>query len=145
MMYWVNPTIEDFKAYYYRDFPYGTDPNTSVLDQDITKAFDMVDPHLSQGYYSTQTAFNNSYFSLAAHYLVMNLSASSQGINGQFNWLEQSKGVGAVNQSFAIPQKILDNPILAMFSKTNYGAQYLQSILPRLVGACFIAPGSTRP
>lgn len=144
-MYWVNPTIEEFKTYYYRDFPYGTDPNTSVLDQDIAKAFGMVNPHLSQGYYQTQVSYSNAYFSLAAHYLVMNLSASSQGINGQFNWLEQSKGVGAVNQSFAIPQKILDNPILAMFSKTNYGAQYLQMILPSLVGACFIAPGSTRP
>lgn len=144
-MAWVNPTIEDFKAYYFRDFPYGTDPNTSVLDADIAKAFGMVDPYFTEQYYSSQATYDYAYFSLAAHYLVMNLNASSQGINGQFNWLEQSKGVGAVNQSFAIPQKILDNPMLAMFSKTNYGAMYLETLIPRLVGACFIAPGSTRP
>ena len=82
---------------------------------------------------------------MAAHYLVTNLRASSQGINGQYAWLEQSKGAGAVNQSFAIPQRILDNPLFAMLTKTNYGASFLQLVLPQLTGQMFNAYGMTKP
>jgi hypothetical protein len=144
-MAWVKPSIDDFKTYFYRDFPYGTDLNTSVLDQDITKAFVLVDLNLPNQFWATQGAYDVAYNSLAAHYLTLNLRASSQGINGQFNWLEQSKGVGAVNSAFAIPQRILDNPLFAILTKTNYGLAYLQMLLPYLAGASFIAPGSTRP
>lgn len=144
-MGWVNPSIDDFKAYYVRDFPYGIDPNTSILDQDITNAFALVDSNISQDGWATQNSYSIAYNSLAAHFLVMNINASSQGINGAFEWLTQSKGVGAVSTAYAIPQRILDNPLLSMFTKTNYGAAYLAMLLPNLIGACFIAPGSTRP
>jgi hypothetical protein len=142
---YLNPSVADFKSYFDRDFPYGTDMATSVLDSDIGKAFVMVNVNVNQALFADQSAYTVGYLLLAAHYLVMNLRASSQGINGQFAFLEQSKGVGGVNQSSSIPQRILDNPEWSILAKTNYGAQFLQLVLPQMGGQVFIAYGSTRP
>jgi len=141
----TNPTVADFKGYFTRDFPYGIDPEVSVLDSDITKAMDMANLNFNQVLWSDQAAFNIGFMYLSAHYLVMDLRYSSQGINGQFNFLESSKSVGSISQSFAIPQRVLDNPDWAVLMKTNYGAQFLQLVLPQLAGQIFISYGSTRP
>lgn len=144
-MAYSNPSVADFKAFFSRDFPYGTDPNTSILDSDITKAFTFTNVNMNQGLFGDQGSYSIGYNLLSAHYLVMNLRSSSQGINGQFAFLEQSKSVGSVSQSFAIPQRVLDNPDWAVLMKTNYGAQFLQLVLPQLGGQVFISYGSTRP
>lgn len=44
-----NPSVSDFKTQFTRDFPYGTDPNTSVLDSDITSAFTYTNVNINQG------------------------------------------------------------------------------------------------
>lgn len=132
-----NPSVDDFKGYFFRDFPYGTDINTSVVDADIAKAYQLTNINIVDGLFNSQSNYDIGYFLLSAHYLVMNLRSSSQGINGQYNFLEQSKGVGSVNSSYAIPQMILDNPYLSMLTKTNYGAEYLFMILPQLVGQMY--------
>ncbi len=144
-MAYENPSVADFKEYFYRDFPYGTDPATDILDQDIAKAFGQTNVNINQALYADQGSYNISYFLLAAHYLVVDIQMASQGINGQFNFVEQSKSVGSVSQSFAIPQRILDDPYFSMLSKTNYGAKFLQLLLPQLAGQMWIAHGSTRP
>jgi hypothetical protein len=144
-MPFANPSVQDFKDYFFRDFPYGTDPETQVLDQDIAKAYQMTNINFSQALWPDQSSYNVGYFYLSAHYLCMNLQTSSQGINGAFSFLEQSKNVGNVAQSFAIPQRVLDNPDWAVLMKTSYGAQYLQLILPQLTGQIGIAYGSTLP
>lgn len=144
-MAFSNPSVADFKSFFDRDFPYGTDMATSVLDSDITKAFVMTNVNFNPDFFADQGSYNVGYLLLSAHYLVMNLRASSQGMNGQFNFLQNSKAVGQVSEGFAIPQRILDNPEWAILMKTNYGAQYMQLILPQLSGQIFIAYGSTRP
>lgn len=144
-MAYVNPSVSDFKAFFDRDFPYGTDMQTSVLDSDITKAFTFTNVNMNEALFGNQGSYNIGYLLLSAHYLVMNLRASSQGINGQFSFLEQSKSVGSVSQSFAIPQRVLDNPDWAVLMKTNYGAQFIQLILPQLAGQIYSVHGSTRP
>lgn len=144
-MAYSNPSVADFKAFFTRDFPYGTDPNTSVLDADIAKSFQFTNINMNQGLFGDQGSYNVGYFLLSAHYLVMNLRASSQGVNGQFSFLDQSKGVGSVNTSFAIPQRILDNPYWSVLAKTNYGMEFLQLILPQLAGQIYSVVGSTRP
>jgi hypothetical protein len=144
-MAYINPSVADFKARFIRDFPFGTNINTSVTDTDVANAFGLTNFNLNQALFAIQADYTSGYLLLAAHYLVMNLRASSQGINGQFAWLEISKGVGSVNASFSIPQMILDNPYWAMFSKTNYGMLYLNLLQPQLVGVVRIACGSTRP
>ena len=145
-MAYSNPSIADFKLFFARDFPYGTDPNTSVTDADIAKAFTITNSNgVNQCFFGDQASYTTGYLYLSAHFMVLNLQSSSQGINGQFNWLEQSKSVGSVSQAFAIPQRILDNPEFAFYTKTNYGAMYLQMVLPQLSGNIYTVEGSTRP
>ena len=139
------PTIAQFQTQFVRDFPYGTDMNVNVLDQDITNAFTQATMTINQGMWSNQTNFTYGYLLLAAHFLVLTLRSSSQGINGQYNFLQSGKGAGSVNESFGIPERITNNPDLAMYCKTNYGAQYLQLLWPQLVGQCFNAIGRTKP
>lgn len=140
-----NPTIDDFKAYFVRDFPYGTDPLTSILDADIAKAYGQVNFGINQSLFDIQENYTIGYLLLAAHWLVVDMRASSQGIAGQFSWLESSKSVGSVSEGFSIPQRIMDNPFFAYLTKTNYGAKYLMLLLPQLTGNMYIACGSTRP
>lgn len=143
-MAYTNPSVAAFRGYFSRDFPYGTDPETSVLDADIAKAMQLTNINFNPCFWANQSSYDVGYFLLSAHYLVMNLRASSQGINGQFSFLEQSKSVGSVSQSFAIPQRILDNPNFSILTKTNYGAAYLELIIPQLSGQVFTVVGRTR-
>lgn len=141
-MAYQNPSVADFKSYFFRDFPFGIDPNVAVLDQDIVNAMLQTNASINQALFSEQGSYSVGYNLLTAHYMTLNLRSSSQGINGQFNFLEASKGVGGVNSSYSIPQRILDNPYWSMLVKTNYGAQYLQMVLPLLEGAMFSVMGA---
>ena len=142
---YINPDIPTFKSYFFRDFPYGTDISTSVLDTDIAKSYGQVNFQINPALFSSQENYTLGYLWLAAHYLVIDLRASSQGIAGRYNWLESSKGAGNLSSGFSIPQRILDNPSMAMLSQTRYGAKYLELLLPALCGQMFILPGYTKP
>jgi Protein of unknown function (DUF4054) len=143
-MAWDNPTITDFKTQFSRDFPYGTDPSIAVTDNDIGYAFRMTNVNINQGNWATQDSYSIGYNLLSAHYMVLNLRASSQGINGQYNWLQNNKSVQGVAEGFSIPDRILTNPLWSQFTKTNYGAQYLQLLLPQLAGKIYTVCGTTR-
>lgn len=141
---WTNPSYTDFMTQFTRDFPYGTDPNTSVLTSDILSAFQCTNVNIDPGLFPNQATYTYMYNLLSAHYLVTNLRSSSQGINGQYNFLQASKGVGQVSEAFNIPQRVMDNPYWSMLTKTNYGAQYLQLLLPQLAGQMYSVMGTTR-
>lgn len=145
-MAYTNPSIAEYKTYFYRDFPFGTDPEDNVTDADVAKAFTMANCFgINQELFDDQGCYTTGYMLLSAHFMVLNLRSSSQGINGKWSWLEQSKSVGSVSQSFAIPQRILDNPAWAALMSTNYGAQLMGLLLPQLVAPGFVVCGSTRP
>lgn len=144
-MAFVAPTISDFKTRFFRDFPYGVDPAVAVLDMDILIAFNQVDFSINQELWANQSAYSMGYLLLAAHFMVLNLRASSQGLNGQYNWAENSKSVQGVSESFSIPQRILDNPDFMAYTKTNYGAAYLNQVWPQLCGQMFSVYGRTHP
>lgn len=144
-MGYTYPTVNDFKIYFSRDFPYGTDINTSVTDGDIMKAQGEAKFNFSNTFADTQEKFSLLFNYLTAHYLVMDLRASSQGIAGKYAWLESSKSVGSVSQSFSIPDKILANPLYAYYTGTNYGTKYLMLIMPQLSAQIFTVAGCTRP
>lgn len=141
----TNPSVADFKTYFVRSFPFGTDMNTQVLDIDITNAFVMTNTQINQALFSLQADYSVGYMLLAAHYIVMALRASSQGINGQFSWLESSKNVGPASSGLSIPQQILDSPYWSGLTKSNYGAQFLLMVFPKLVGSMFTVCGATLP
>jgi hypothetical protein len=140
----TTPSATDFKAYFVRDFPFGSTAD-EVMDADITKAIADAAFLINEALAGSQEEYNTLYLNLTAHFLVMNLRSSSQGISGQYSFLHGSKGVGSVSESISIPQRILDNPEFAMLCKTNYGAKYVMMILPRLAGQMFIVQGTTQP
>lgn len=143
-MAYTVPSVSDFKAYFVRDFPYGMDME-SVMDTDITKAISEAGFNINQGLFGTQEQFTIGYLYLTAHYLVIDLRAGSQGVNGKYSWLTTSRSVGSVSEGMQVPQRILDNPYLAMLSTTNYGAKYLSLLLPQLTGQIFTSEGTTLP
>lgn len=140
-MSYFNPVVADFQAYFNRDFPYGNADLTTVQDADITKALSQQQNTINPGLFSNQNTYSQGALLLAAHYLVMNLRASSQGIAGQMQWLEQAKAVGSISVSQAIPQRLLDNPEFSILASTRYGTQYLAMILPYLTGQMFSVNG----
>jgi hypothetical protein len=143
MSAYTNPAISDFKAYFTRDFTLGG--ATGVQDLDITNALTDASITVNSDLFCTQANFTVGSLLLAAHFLTLSLRASSQGLNGQFTWLQSSKSVGSVSESFAIPQHILDNPYLAMLSRTYYGAKYLFMIMPYMYGQVFVLCSDTNP
>ncbi len=144
-MAYTDPTVANFKSQFQRDFPYGTDPSIAVLDSDITLAFSITSNQINQGLWGTQNEYQYAYLYLAAHYLVMNLRNSSQGLSGAFAWLTSSKGAGGISQGLSIPQRVLDNPNFAQYYTTNYGAMYLNLLWPNLTGQMFVAAGRPHP
>lgn len=140
----VSPSVSDFKNYFVRDFPYGSTKDV-VMDIDITNALQDAGVNFNEGLWGNQQSFTVGYLLLAAHYLVTNLRASSQGISGQYEWMQTGKGVGPVNESLQIPDRIMANPELAMLTKTTYGAKYVLFIIPQLSGQMFTVCGRTNP
>lgn len=143
-MAYINPDVDDFKEYFFRDFPYGNDL-TTVQDQDIENAITTTAGFINSELHSTQENYTLGFLLLTAHFMCVALMSSSQGINGQFSWLTSSKAVGSVSEGISIPDRILQNPELAMLSKTNYGARYLFMVLPFLVAPIMTACGRTKP
>lgn len=143
-MAYTAPTVAQFKAYFVRDFPYGA-TTAAVMDQDILNAFSDTTIFMNVNLFDTQDSYTFGFLFLSAHFLVMNLRASSQGIAGQYAWLQNSKSVGSVSEGFNIPERIMANPEFAMLSKTYYGAKFLMFVLPQLTGNMFAAYGGTNP
>ncbi len=144
-MSYTNPQQSDFQTLFYRDFNFGSDPNNSVTPTDIANAFAKTNVNINPAIFPDQASYNLGYLYLSAHYLVLALRASSQGINGQWNWAQAGKSVGAVSETFQIPQRMIDNPELMYLTKTNYGVEYLIMILPVLTGQMFAVYGGTNP
>lgn len=140
-----NPSIQDFKNYFSRDFPYGIDPELNIVDQDIANAF-MFCYDINQNLFSTQENYTLGFLLLAAHNLVLSIRQSSQGLSSGFgNWNETSKGVGGINQSFSIPQPIIDNPSFSHFNTTLYGQRYFSLIYNATIGYMYSVEGQTKP
>lgn len=144
-MAFTNPQVTDFKTRFYRDFPYNPDPNQGVTDMDINLAFGDVNTIINTDLFPDQSTYFLAYLYLTAHSMCMNIRAGSQGVGGGFAWAQTQKSVGNVSESYQIPQRVIDNPMLMMFTKTSYGARYLEIILPFLVGQMFAVCGRTKP
>jgi len=145
MSAFTNPSVSDFKVYFVRDFSYGADAAINVMDSDITKGIDDASVFINTELFGEQDIYDVAFLNLAAHFMVMSLQASSQGVNGQFEWNHGSKGVGSISESFQVPQRIMENPQYAWLVKTHYGLKFLMMILPQLSGQIYTIAGSTRP
>jgi hypothetical protein len=142
---YLNPSVADFKARFSRDFAYGATPAV-VMDSDIAIAFVDVNNEINPALWESQEVYNSAYLFLSAHFLSVNIRASSQGLQGQgLSGVRTSRGVGPVSEGFTPAQRIVDNPTLAGYQQTQYGDRYLKMVMPRLTGACLSVPGATQP
>lgn len=145
---YIDPSVDDFKAYFVRDFPYAPDPYddlSMVIPSDINNALLDAKVFFNPDLASDQDSYTLYFLLLTAHFLVTNLRNSSQGLAGSYKFLATSTSVGSVSESTTLPERIQNNPELMMLSKTNYGAKFLQLVLPQLVGQIFTVCGATRP
>ncbi|MGB2578135.1 hypothetical protein AAIR98_000902 [Elusimicrobium simillimum] len=140
-------TVEEFKDYFDRDFPYASDESdmTQIRNKDIQKAFGEAQMNFNESLFSCPDDIKRAFLYLAAHYLVVDISNSTSGLAGRFQGYMTSKSVGSVSAGYQIPQWILDNPIYSMLGQTVYGIKYLSLIVSQTVGNFGIVKGATSP
>lgn len=144
-MSFTNPQYQDFVNQFTRDFPYSTDPAQGVTTNDVANAFARVNVEMNQALFPDQATYILGYLYLTAHYLVLNLRASSQGLNGQWSWLQNNKSVDSVSEGLDIPDRMLENPQFSVLSKTHYGVFYFNLVYPFLIAQAFCVHGRTHP
>lgn len=144
---YTQPTVQNFKDQFFRDFPYGGTSGdlTTIQDQDIVNAIAQMADFINQNLFTSQGDYQSAALQLSAHYLVLNIRASSQGIAGKFPWLTSSKGVGSVSEGFSIPEELLKNPVYSILASTRYGVNFFMTVYPRLAGQMFATYARTNP
>jgi len=139
----VNTTLENFKEYFNRDFPFGSDIELHVLDSDVTKALDRAATQINTSLFATQAEYTIAFNHLSAHYLVTSINNSSQGLGSTFKWPANSRSVGGVSESVTIPDSVMKSPFLASLMSTGYGVAYLEQIWTLSRGAIYTSAGAT--
>jgi hypothetical protein len=142
------PSVSDFQAYFTRDFNYGSGP-TNVTPADIQRGLNEAVMVFNPGLWSSTTEQMVAYLYVAAHFMVLNIQEAgglsaqnlSRGVQSKGGGTIESKGVGSVNVSFAVPDFVRQSPILSQFMRTDYGQKYIQLITPRLVGNVTVVAG----
>lgn len=145
------PTVQQFKDQFAREFPYGARKD-QVMTADITRALNEAAPMFNDALWTDDTERVIAYCYAAAHYLVLNIRAAGglsneQGLGGGLNSSGGAavlqKSVGGVSLSYALPDRIVQSPILSGFMRTDFGLRYLQMLAPRLVGGGFVVPSGS--
>jgi hypothetical protein len=121
----------------------------TVTPADITRALAEAGMSFNEGLWGNVTEKSTAFLYLAAHYLVLNVQAAggllpqgaAKGIKSGGGGVVQSKSVGSVSVSYALPQSIIESPILGQYMRTDFGQKYLALIYPRLVGNIGIVSG----
>jgi hypothetical protein len=142
-------TVDDFKEYFDRDFVFGTGKET-VRESDVQRAIDLAATIFNTSLWDSTAEINSAFMVLTAHCLVKAIEAGGGlekglGVASTGSAPVSSKSAGSLNVSYALPEEVTSNPILADFLTTGYGRQYLQMLAPRLVGNMASAESDTNP
>ena len=108
-----------------------------IQDSDIMRAFKEAKVNFNAGLFGDDDTVKMVFLYLAAHYLVIDLNNAMNPMAMGFMGFTQSKSVGSVSESYAVPQWMLNN------AQTGYGRKYLSLIQPYLVGNIIFVPGRT--
>lgn len=114
-----------------------------IQDTDIMRAFKEANVNFNAGLFGDDNTIKMVFLYLAAHYLVIDLNNAMNPLAMGFMGFTQSKSVGSVSESYAVPQWMLNNAILSQYAQTGYGRKYLSLIQPYLVGNIIFIPGRT--
>lgn len=139
-------TVDEFKEWFFRDFPYSDEGDlTGVTETDIEKAFAEASLNFNSSLFATLEDQKLGFLYLAAHYLVIDIQNSTQGLNGKYEGIMASKSVGSVSVGYTIPDWVMAHPIYSLLSQSKYGMKYLSLIIPLLVGNISAVRGATHP
>ena len=112
-----------------------------ISDNDISRAFLEAKMNFNPNLFSQCDEIKMAYCYLTAHYLVIDLNNALNPFAIGGSGLVQSKSVGSVSESYAIPQWIMNDKNLGLLARTGYGLKYLSMIAPKLHGNIIFTRG----
>ena len=122
---------------------YNDSINNYIQDSDIERAFKEAKVNFKPSFFTDDETAEMVFYYLAAHYLIIDLTNRMNPLSMGYKGLTQSKSVGSVSESYAIPQWMLNNQLLSTYTQTGYGRKYLSLIQPYLIGNIIYTPGRT--
>lgn len=134
--------IKDFKCLF-REFPYAPEPPDYdfIADYQIDRAMQEARVNFRADIFEDNETAKLLFLYLTAHYLVIDLNNANNPLALGFGGFTQSKSVGSVSESYAIPQWMLNNPMFSNLIQTGYGRKYISLIQPYLVGNIIFTAG----
>ena len=114
-----------------------------IQDSDIMRAFKEAKVNFNAGLFGDDDTIKMVFLYLAAHYLVIDLNNAMNPMAMGFMGFTQSKSVGSVSESYAVPQSVMNNPLLSQYMQTGFGRKYASLIYPYLIGNIICTPGRT--
>jgi len=110
-------------------------------DSDILNAVAEASVNFNEGLFKDQSTAKLVFLYLVAYYLTIDFQNAMSPMGG--GGIVQSKSVGSVSESYAIPQWMLNNPSYGMYAVNGYGRKYLSLIRPYLLGTIILSKGRT--
>lgn len=123
-----------------------TETNIYVLDSDIEKAYFQARQFFNPNLFDNENDLLSYICYLIAHYLVIDIQMSQEGVNSTGYYIPNHTTVGDVSESYSNPTNSQgDSFILYQLNQTRYGQKYLSLISPLLVGHYNSIRGTTTP
>ena len=110
-------------------------------DSDIINAIAEAEVNFNEGLFANKSTAKLVFLYLVAYYLTIDFQNAMAAMGG--GGIVQSKSVGSVSESYAIPQWMLNNPSFSMYAQNGYGRKYLSLIRPYLLGNIILSKGRT--
>lgn len=123
-----------------------SETNVYVLDSDIEKAYFQAKQFFNPALFDNENDLLSYICYLIAHYLVIDIQMSQEGVNSTGYYIPNHTTVGDVSESYSNPTNSQgDSFILYQLNQTRYGQKYLSLISPLLVGHFNSIRGTTTP
>ena len=123
-----------------------SETNVYVLDSDIEKAYFQARQFFNPALFDNENDLLSYICYLIAHYLVIDIQMSQEGVNSTGYYIPNHTTVGDVSESYSNPTNSQgDSFILYQLNQTRYGQKYLSLISPLLVGHYNSIRGTTTP
>lgn len=114
-----------------------------IQDSDILRAFNEAKVNFNAALFGDDDTVKMVFLYLAAHYLVIDLNNAMNPLAVGFMGFTQSKSVGSVSESYALPSFATNNQVLSQYMQTGYGRKYVSLISPYLIGNVMLINGKT--
>ena len=123
-----------------------SETNVYVLDSDIEKAYFQAKQFFNPALFDNENDLLSYICYLIAHYLVIDIQMSQEGVNSTGYYIPNHTTVGDVSESYSNPTNSQgDSFILNQLNQTRCGQKYLSLISPLLVGHFNSIRGTTTP